>query len=309
MNTSNGLKLVIATCSQPVYHIALRNLLNSLKYMDHLEEIMIVVSGVPDGSEMAIQSFYHSVFGLPVQNILTYPYNGFEYSAFVAVAEIAESLPEAYFAFIHDTTQAGPAFWRDLYAIVEEIAPPKIQATIYDNVYHLTKPLRIEDTYVSELKMVDGILTSTEYQCVFLAPKWQLVLEREDALHFDASDHSIQRLQEIVDSTKDIWYPFADNFNMGIAIRQFLSQCILPNFRNLANLTKHEAIDIELRLDHPLNFKNLAKRKWRYATRQFGKLVSPEPWKNTTDVFGDGVLRCVCGLVVPDIIKFVRLLQ
>jgi hypothetical protein len=299
------MKLVIATHSKPVYHKALRNLLASLNYIEHLDEIVIVVSGTPSESEYAVKHFYYTTFGLPMQNILTYRLNSFEYGAFVVMAENIRMFQERYFVFIHDTTQTGPAFWRDIYNIIDQNHPPQILKV--GQLFKLTKPLRIEDTFVSEFRMLDGYLTSTEYQSVFLSARWRLTLEKEDAMQFGKEENE-DRIQAMIDSTQNIWYPFADNFNMGVATPEFLTQCILPNFYNI-QIDKHEAIDIELRLEHPLNFKSLAKGRWCYATRLFGKLVSPEPWKNTTDVYGDGKLRCVCGLVVPDIIKFVRLLQ
>ncbi len=301
-----GFKLVISTISTPTYHRALKNLLNSLDLSKHIDEIFVVVSGVPLEEHRSMQLQYQQTFGLKTTNVLTYPFNSFEYGSFVAVAECLELIQEnKFFAFIHDTTQAGPAFWKHIYDILEAVDPPTIE--ISGDIYSLSKPLRIADTLISRFKMSsDGYLVSTDYQSVYLSSGWSLVLEKDDAIAFN--ENTASYVETKLDKDKLIWFPFADNFNMGIATREFLTQYMRPNFTN-KELTKAEAIEIELSLDHPLNFKNLAKGKWQYATRVFGRILSPEPWKNKHDIYGDGVLRCICGLFDPDLIKFVRLAE
>jgi hypothetical protein len=304
----SNFKLVIATTSKPVYEKALNTLLNSLSYLAHIDEIVVVVSGVPHELHHSIQLHYQTAFGLKATNVLTYPQNMFEYASFVAVAENQQLMQDnPYFVFIHDTTKAGPAFWRDLYTILIDIERPRIEK-IGEDLYSLSKPLRIADTYIASFKLLsDGWLASTEYQSVYLSSGWSMVLEKDDALFFEFNS-SAADIEARLNEGNKIWFPFADNFNMGIATREFLRHYIHPRFLK-TEMTKEEAIQIELNLDHPLNFKTLAKRKWQYATRRFGRIMSPEPWKNNHDIYGDGILRCMCGLVVPDLIKFVRLAE
>jgi hypothetical protein len=177
-----------------------------------------------------------------------------------------------------------------------------------DGIYYLSKPLRIADTYVDSFRMQsDGCLASANYQSVYLSHGWSLVLEKEDAIRFEPGN-SVGHIKTEVDAGAKVWFPFSDNFNMGVATREFLTQYIHPNFAD-KKIDKNEAVAIELNLAHPLNFKTLAKRRWQYATREFGRIMSFEPWRNRHDIYGDGVLRCVSRLMVPDLFKFVRLIE
>jgi len=109
-----------------------------------------------------------------------------------------------------------------------------------------------------------------------------------------------------------VWYPFCDNFNMGIAAAEFVVRELYLAFRGV-RLDKTAAIDIELNAINPLNLRGLAgEGRWRYAFA--GKpmaLGAERPWANNTDVYGDGAARCATRLVtgnsVPLLYKFVHL--
>lgn len=296
-------KVVISTASKDVYRSALKKLLESLNYQDHLDEIVVVVADTPPELHKHTCDWYHTKYGLSKQNVLTYPLNSFEYSSFIALA--TENFNENYFVMIHDTTQAGPTFWKDVHCIVDSIDPPTIQHL--DGLYKFSKPLRIADTFVSTFRNDGGYLRSVDYQSVFVSRGWSLTIERYKALLFDTCP-TVDGITSQLNANKTIWFPFADNFNMGIATREFLRDFIRPSFQNI-HIDKKAAIEIELNLSHPLNFKSLAKGRWQYASREFGRVVSIEPWKNNTDVYGDGIMRCVCGYKVPDLLKFVRLTE
>lgn len=301
------LKIVISTASKEVYRSALKKLLESLNYQDHLDEIVVVVADTPPELHKQTCEWYHTKYGLPQQNVLTYPLNSFEYSSFIALAIALatqiENFSENYFVMIHDTTQAGPTFWKDVNGIVDSIDPPTIEHR--DGLYEFSKPLRIADTFVSSFRNDGGYFRSVEYQSVFVSEGWSLTIERDRAVAIDTS-LTVDGITSRLNAKKKIWFPFGDNFNMGIATREFLRDFIHPAFQYI-HIDKKAAIEIELNLNHPLNFKSLARGRWQYASREFGKVVSREPWKNNTDVYGDGILRCVCGYFVPDMLKFVRL--
>ncbi len=110
-----------------------------------------------------------------------------------------------------------------------------------------------------------------------------------------------------------VWYPFCDNFNMGIAAAEFVVGELYVAYRGV-RLDKAEAIDIELNLGNPLNLRRLAgDRRWRYAfDDQKMALKAERPWANDTDVYGDGVLRCPARVALnsdgaPLLYKFVCL--
>jgi hypothetical protein len=79
-------KVVISTTSKEVYRSALKKLLESLNYQDHLDEIVVVVADTPPELHKHTCDWYHTKYGLPKQNVLTYPHNSFEYSSFIALA-------------------------------------------------------------------------------------------------------------------------------------------------------------------------------------------------------------------------------
>lgn len=108
-----------------------------------------------------------------------------------------------------------------------------------------------------------------------------------------------------------LWHPFCDNFNMGIATRDFLKNIVFPAFAGI-RLTKQACINAELLKSHPLNLTKLAGAgKWRYANG--GEIVllkaqRPWPWKNDTFVYDEeNTPRSVVRLEVPLLYKFVRL--
>ncbi len=110
-----------------------------------------------------------------------------------------------------------------------------------------------------------------------------------------------------------VWYPFCDNFNMGIAAAEFVVGDLYLAFRGV-RLDKAAAIDIELNSGNPLNLRGLAgDGRWRYA---FGgkamALGAERPWANDTHVYGDDEARCTtrmatAGNGVPFLYKFVHL--
>jgi hypothetical protein len=109
-----------------------------------------------------------------------------------------------------------------------------------------------------------------------------------------------------------VWYPFCDNFNMGIAATEFIVGELYLAFRGV-RLDKAAAIDIELNVRSPLNLRGVAGNgRWRYA---FGgkamALGAERPWANDTDVYGDGAPRCPTRVAradgVPFLYKFVHL--
>lgn len=110
-----------------------------------------------------------------------------------------------------------------------------------------------------------------------------------------------------------VWYPFCDNFNMGIAAVEFVTSQLYVAYRGL-RLDKAGAIDIELNRENPLNLRRLAGDggHWRYAFGGKKMLLGAErPWANDTDVYGDGVARCPTRValseVAPLLYKFVHL--
>ena len=130
-----------------------------------------------------------------------------------------------------------------------------------------------------------------------------------------ASPYFWEDIQKFTPDKGCVWYPFCDNFNMGIISSTFLKDKVYSAYTAnnlLSALTKKDAIDIELISDNPLSLKNLAGNKgWRYAFYDHLPPRSIRMWRNDTDVYGDGIARCVTFvfslLMRPLLAKFVRL--
>ena len=290
------MKIVIAT--HPSYHAPLSMLLRSLDYTTHLDEVVVVVSGVGTDDEAETKRKYIAMYGL--KHIITFPENQYEYTAFAAIGSNRDAAAQDdYYVMLHDTTIVGPGFWEDVKNILEDIKPPVLNK-MNDGSFMFSKPLiAARGTTVSNFYLHPqlNILASLDYHTVYVGHNYTCVLEASDAIKFPD-------LPAAAAAAAVIWYPFADNFNMGIATRAF-TELVAAAFKSSGSLDKKDAVMIEMDIDHPLNLKKLARHRWMYATPKIGRFMSKGPWVDDTDVYGDGKLRCVCGIVYPNLIKFV----
>lgn len=109
-----------------------------------------------------------------------------------------------------------------------------------------------------------------------------------------------------------VWYPFCDNFNMGIAAAEFVAEELYLAYRGV-RLDKTAAIDIELDCSMPLSLRYLAgPGRWRYAFGEKMLVHAQRPWANDTDVYGVGSaprcpIRLACGEDRPFLYKFTHL--
>lgn len=293
------MKIVIAT--HPSYQAPLSMLLRSLDYTTHLDEVVVVVSGVGTDDEAETKRKYIATYGL--KHIITFPENQYEYTAFAAIgSSLEDAAQDDYYVMLHDTTIVGPGFWEDLKNILDDIKPPVLNK-MNDGSFMFSKPLiAARGTTVSNFYLHPqlNILASLDYHTVYVGHNYTCVLEASDAIKFP----DFPAAAASAAANANIWYPFADNFNMGIATRAF-TELVAAAFKSSGSLDKKDAVMIEMDIDHPLNLKKLASHRWMYATPKIGRFMSKGPWVDDTDVYGDGKLRCVCGIVYPNLIKFV----
>lgn len=294
------MKIVIAT--HPSYQAPLSMLLRSLDYTTHLDEVVVVISGVGTDCEAETKRNYRAMYGL--KHIITFPENQYEYTAFTAIGsnrEDAAQVPDDYYVMLHDTTIVGLGFWEDIKNILKDIKPPVLNK-MNDGSFMFSKPLiAARGTTVSNFCLHPqlNILASLDYHTVYVGHNYTCVLEASDAIKFPNSPTA-----DAMADRQAIWYPFADNFNMGIATRAF-TELVAAAYKSSGSLDKTDAVMIETDINHPLNLKKLARHRWMYATPRIGRFMSKGPWVDDTDVYGDGKLRCVCGIVYPNLIKFV----
>jgi hypothetical protein len=113
---------------------------------------------------------------------------------------------------------------------------------------------------------------------------------------------------ELVNNSDKVWFPMADNFNMGLAKPEFLRDYVYPQFKD-TTMTKEEAVSIEIDTSNPLNFQAMCKNRWVHLPIQCdNKFLCARPWSNDTDVYGDGVLRCVVKINEPGMYKFCKMI-
>ena len=128
-----SLRIVIAT--HPRYKHWLRNILESLNYKDHLDQIIISVSDVPIDENKAVRKQYKKEFG--ITHVFTYHTNIDEFTAFVGIGKvISEGIfnRDDRFLILHDTMVAGNRFWIDIKAIDEASQSDKVVMTVYRNL-------------------------------------------------------------------------------------------------------------------------------------------------------------------------------
>jgi hypothetical protein len=145
----------------------------------------------------------------------------------------------------------------------------------------------------------------------FLNSHGDITPDEDEALVFDLGedDPSAEALMEHL-RKQDMWFPLTENnFNIGIATREFLVDYAMPAFAGQMVITKEQGIDIELNPENPRNLRRLAGKRWRYLYKNV--MHEPVPlfsiWRNDTDVYANGSLRNVAYIHVLDLKKYTYL--
>lgn len=306
------MKVVISTCLS--YEKQLQRCLTSLgsHTTQGTRDIIVTVSGIDKKDTETVVAFYKSRYNL--RHVVCHPSSLYEYTSFLAVGEaIADgricNIEGDFYAMLHDTTVVSPNFWEQLKEIEDHVRSPTI--ALQANMVKFTPPLRIQDTHITMFKLRENntalttltphnTLYSPEYDGVSVARGYELTFSESEALVFETSD----TVRTTLENTKHVWFPFCDTFNMGVASATFLVDMVCPALKNIPNVSKKEAVDMEMNAKNPLSLKTLSRGRWRYATRKFYRFNAITEWKNDTDVYGDGDLRCVCAIEYPSIVKF-----
>lgn len=298
------MKVVIATCLS--YEKQLQRCLISLG--SHTPNIIVSVSCIDNKDTESVVAYYKSRYNL--HHVVCHPSSLYEYSSFLAVGEAIAAghiciIEGDFFAMLHDTTIVAANFWAQLEEIEDHVRSPTIAHQA--NMVQFTPPLRIQDTHIAMFKLTShNTLYSPEYDGVSVARGYELTFSESEALIFETSrDPDLSSVvRTTLESTKHVWFPFCDTFNMGVASATFLVDMVCPALKNISNVSKKEAVDMEMNAKNPLSLKSLSQGRWRYATRKFHRFNAVTRWENDTDVYGDGNLRCACVIEYPSIVKY-----
>ena len=327
------MKVVIS--SHPNYHTPLGILLDSLKYRDHLDDIIVCVSDVPDdASERVIEEGYVQRYGLKRDHVLTSPMNIDEYTSYLSLGNALRAgqfADEAYFLMIHDTCEAGRLFWDKAVDLEQEVRGPRFIHVPETGTHKITTPI------VHPISISDGTtLMLTFYEFVYsenllitfckymdngeetgyvgyLAKDGRITQQREHALVVPGPDPAainaaIERMY--------MWFPVSTNFNIGVASREFVADHASVNFAAAAasapdsgRFSKAESIDVEINPENPLNLQRQAGDRWRYTYCALGdrlncRIPTMSIWVNDTDVYHDGKKRNVSVIHPIDLKKY-----
>jgi hypothetical protein len=191
----------------------------------------------------------------------------------------------------------------DIVVVVSGITDPIVKE-LYKKYYNLKHVVTHESNFYEYTSFI-----AMANQSEFTPPSFYIMLH--DSIQ--ASPFFWEDLQAFTPDKAYVWYPLCDNFNMGIICSTFLKDRMYSAYTaiNLSTLTKNDAIAIELTGNHPLSFKSLAGHNgWRYAFHDNLPPRSFRKWRNDTDVYGDGIARCVTCIFSPNrpfLLKFVRM--
>lgn len=313
------MKLVIATC--PGYDSALVHFLKSLDYMEHLEDIIVSVSNVAETDSMREAERYKSDFGL--KHVITYHTNIFEYTAFAALGKALTEgrfAEDKWFFMLHDTMEVGGRFWRECEGIEavcegsrevftkvegsgkddEMVVQTSEMATAVMSVPYGMKKKVVCNKFVCT---DDALLRARDMNIatakpLYLGMHYQLVDNLEKAYRYKDGSGG--------DDYVNWWFPIVNNFNIGVAHRDFIKDVVYPVYKD-AVFDKIEGINRELNVYNPHNIKNLAGAGWKYVYPDNTQFFST--WQNDTDVYGTGKKRCVAYIHPIDAKKFVYFLD
>ena len=111
---------------------------------------------------------------------------------------------------------------------------------------------------------------------------------------------------------KYMWWPVSENFNLGIATKEFVLRAGLA-FSSVDQYSKQSGISIEIDNENPLNLKLLATvvgiPRWRYVFHndwdvRSCRFPTMSLWLNDTDVYGNGKRRNISYLHTLDLKKY-----
>jgi hypothetical protein len=345
----SAIKVVINT--HPSYLRALNILMESLDYRAHLADIVLVVADVPAPEADRVVAEYRAAFGADLAvltdeaNIAEYTSflalgKALSASASASSAASASSGEQEYFLMIHDTCEVGRLFWWKLAKLYEMILTPQlVKDASIESCYHVSNDHKLQVCVppavytIRQLCYIDNRLVcmcgrrDESLSFVgFLDSHGDITPDEEKALLFDfggGSSGSSASSEEkdpspsaeaLMDHLRkqDVWFPLTENnFNIGIATREFLVDYAMPAFADLqkTTITKEEGINIELNPENPKNLRRLAGKRWRYLYKNV--MHEPVPlfsiWRNDTDVYGNGSLRNVAYIHVLDLKKYTYL--
>ncbi len=315
----------------------LRIMLESMDYKHHLDDIIVVVSGVDEIESAALVDNYSngSVFSLKRDHVLTTSLNMDEYGSFVELGRRLRNDPSIFqgcvFLILHDTCEAGRLFWDRIADVHKNIGDSsfcmeEMSAGGAEFVTRFAAPMAIGGPTVSPNAVgVKRIARCKDGKTLraLTAEGAEMWVDKEMLLRSDIADDALLDVSGMSDEDIHsilldacLWIPVSTNFNFGVATRKFMSECLMPAFVEYfsagaaGSYTKEKGIAIEIDRQHPLNLMNLAKQRWRFL-HQHNRVVCMTPvlsyWKNDTDVYKNGVLRNVSYLPALDLKKYTRI--
>lgn len=309
--------------NHPRYQQPLTLILETLRYRDHLDDIIVCVSDVPDTESQQLVDTYKAMYGL--QHVLTTSENIDEYTAYICLGNSLRNgafADEDQFLMIHDTCEAGRLFWQKLQELQNVLKPPQFDKD--------STSFKTNEAIVHQIRSSDGVmLTMRFHEFVLVDNKLMTYCSYEDQGNkhsfygYLAKDNTITQddskaqyfddgsdLDAINARLRDayLWYPVSANFNIGVATRNFVIDHASIAFQGKI-LSKTESIDIEINPDNPLNLQTQAGDRWRFAFCTLGdtkacRMPTMSIWANDTDVYGDGKRRNVAFIHQLDLKKF-----
>lgn len=312
---TSKLKVVIST--HPRYTLALKMLLESLDFQNHKDEIILAFNETND------IELYKTKYN--TQNIVGTLSNNYEYSSFASIGiAIRDKNPiiegVEWFFMIHDTTIAGPKFWktfRDTYDIItlnelkEEIAlNDNSECVSYSIIVGNKKRYLCNKSGVDFYEYEDNnlfrksaswnISNGNRFEsCVY--PKRYIRSDMKSIMPFDMNNMQFlgeKRLESISYNTL-IWRPLTNFFNIGFASPQLLKKCIIYDSMKL---TKHIGIEMEVNMNPSEKYpglKMLSGRNWSYFWKSELQML------NAIDIYGTNKPRSKALLPIIDLAKYV----
>ena len=316
------MKVVIS--SHPRYQHALKLVLDSLNYKDHIDDIIVCVADVPQLEAATLIQNYKESFGL--KNVLTSTNNIDEYTAYLSLGDVLEKGGfdgENMFLMIHDTCEAGRLFWNKLKELEKNLNGPKFSYNSETHTFKLDSPVshviytsggaQVTMQFYEFLYLNGKMMTYCDYEdggepkkfFAYLAADNTITQSDENAQLFP--DDSLENVNSVL-SDSYLWYPVSANFNIGVATRKFILDYARTAFEG-KTLTKADSIDIEINTENPLNLQCLAGVRWRFACcaqgdRKVNRIPTMSIWVNDTDVYGDGKKRNVSVIHPLDLKKY-----